>query len=119
MNKKPPSGSGSFQEFRRTYVRPEPTPVKNAMQAEAICPVCAEIFPPGSVSKDFPTCPECYSEAIEVEVQPLGSFMASKTVRELEDMLTRWEATQGFRPEYKKLKADRLRHLIHLKLNGR
>jgi hypothetical protein len=44
-------------------------------------------------------------------VIPLQIFLDSKSVLDFDEMLARWEAVDGFRPEYKQLKADRLRHL--------
>lgn len=118
MIKKSPTAPGSFQEFIRTYVRPKPAPIENPTEVQTVCPLCARIYPAGSLSQAFPTCPECYSEAIEIGVQPLETFLASRTVEDLEDMLGKWEAAEGFLPEYKNLKADRIRHLKKLKLNA-
>ena len=109
----------SFQEFRRSYVPPEPIPIQNPIEGETVCPVCACIFPPKSVSSDYPFCPDCSSEGMDLEVILLERFLKSTSVSELDEMLARWEVVDGFRPEYKQLKSDRLRHLRSLKNAGR
>lgn len=120
FNKKPKAQStGSFQEFMRTYVPPEPKAVEEPFCVETVCPLCADLFPSGAVSKVYPFCPDCSSEGIDFEVQPLKDFLGSKTVDDFEDMLARWESAEGFRPEYKQVKSDRIRHLKALKLAGR
>jgi hypothetical protein len=120
FNKKRRSVSGtSFQEFLRTYVPAVPVPVQNPIEVKTVCPLCACLFQPGSVSADFPFCPDCSSEAMDIEVLPLDGFLDSKSLADFDDMLARWEAADGFRSEYKQLKSDRLRHLRSLKLEER
>ena len=109
----------SFQEFRRSYVPPEPIPVQNPIEVETVCPICACIYPPRSVSSEYPFCPDCSSEGMDLEVIPLKIFLNSTSLSEFDEMLARWEAVDGFRPEYKQLKSDRLRHLRSLKVAER
>jgi hypothetical protein len=111
--------TGSFQEFLRTYVPPEPKPVADPFNVETVCPLCADVFPPGAVSRAYPFCPDCSSEGIDFEVQPLQDFLSNKTAGDFDEMLARWESADGFRPEYKMLKSNRIRHLKALKLAGR
>jgi hypothetical protein len=56
---------------------------------------------------------------MDLEVIPLKRFLNSKSLSELDEMLAQWEAVDGFRPEYKQLKSDRLRHLRQLKVAER
>ncbi|WP_460727620.1 hypothetical protein [Lysobacter rhizosphaerae] len=111
--------TGSFQEFMRTYAPPEPKPVEDPFDVETVCPLCADLFPPDAVPKAYPFCPDCSSEGIDFEVQPLKDFLGGKSVDDFDDMLTRWESAEGFRPEYKLIKSNRIRHLKALKLAGR
>ena len=52
-------------------------------------------------------------------MQPLKDFLCSKIVGDFDDMLARWESAEGFRPEYKQVKSDRIHHLKALKVAGR
>jgi hypothetical protein len=52
-------------------------------------------------------------------VIPLKAFLDSKSLPDFDEMLAQWEAADGFRPEYKQLKSDRLRHLRSLKVAER
>jgi hypothetical protein len=108
----------SFQEFRRTYVPSEPRVVSNPIETESVCSVCCDIFPPGTVSADYPFCPDCSSEGIELQVVPLADFLAATTAEGLNDLLMRWEAIDGFLPAFKDLKSQRIRHLLALKLGS-
>jgi hypothetical protein len=109
----------SFQEFRANYVPPEPVPIQNPIEVETVCPICACIFPPRSVSSEYPFCPDCSSEGMDLDVIPLKTFLESKGLPDFDEMLAHWEAADGFRPEYKQLKSDRLRHLRSLKVAQR
>ena len=107
----------SFQEFQKSYVRPVAREVPNPITTESVCPLCCDILPPDTVSVDYPFCPDCSSEGIDFEVVPLDDFLGRTTVAELNDLLRRWEATEGFLPAYKELKSQRIRHLIALRRN--
>ncbi len=108
----------SFQEFLRSYAPPAVQPVKNPIQEESICPLCFEQFPAGTVSCDYPSCPECASEGIDFGVEPLEAFLANKTLEELNDIALRWQVTEGFLPQYKALKAERIAKLQARKAGG-
>jgi hypothetical protein len=112
------TASDSFQEFLRTYVPPTPQPVKNPIQEETICPLCFEQFPTGTVSADYPSCPDCASEGMDFGVEPLQAFLAAKTLEELDHIAARWQATEGFLPQYKALKAERIAQLRTRKAAG-
>ena len=56
---------------------------------------------------------------MDLEVISLENFLNSTSLSEFDEMLARWEAADGFRPEYKQLKSDRLRHLRSLKVAER
>jgi len=115
FTKKKP-GSQSFQEFRRTYVPPEPPEIPNPVMTVSVCPLCCEIIPAGTVSAEYPCCPDCSSEAIDIDVIPLAEFLEGKTVEDLRELLRRSEAAEGFLPAYKEIKSERIRQLISLKL---
>ena len=110
--------SSSFQDFLRTYVPPVALPVENPIQEETICPLCFEQFPAGTVSADYPSCPDCASEGMDFGVEFLEAFLAAKTVEELDDIALRWQAVQGFLPQYKALKAERIAQLRARKAGG-
>lgn len=78
---------------------------------ETICPACFERYGSGEIVAAYPACPDCSSEAMDIEVKNFSEFMASTTASELDALLTRWEQAEGFRPEYKKAKAARIRSL--------
>lgn len=109
----------SFQEFLRTYVPPTPQPVKNPIQEETICPLCFEQFPAGTVSAEYPSCPDCASEGMDFGVEPLQAFLTAKTIEELDDIALSWQAAENFLPQYKALKAERIAHLRARKVAGR
>ena len=50
-------------------------------------------------------CPDCSSEGMDFEVEPLEAFLTSKTLEELDDLAARWDAAEGFLPQYKARKA--------------
>ena len=109
---------GESQDFTRTYVPRAPLPIQNPIDAMTVCPLCLNHFPPGSVSSDYPVCTDCSSEGIDSLVQPISDYLASKTPEDFDDMLARWEAADGFRPEYKALKSKRIMQFKALKLGG-
>lgn len=100
-----------FQEFLRSYVPPAQKAVPDPIEEETVCPVCFEQFPAGSMSADWPSCPDCSSEGIDCELEPLRSFLASKSLEELDEIARRWNAAQGFLPQYKAKKADSIARL--------
>jgi hypothetical protein len=114
---KPQSGE-SFQDFLRTYVPPPQEPVRNPITAATICPICLDRFPPGTMSNDHPYCSDCESEAMTIDVVPLEEFLAANTVDDFDNMLAKWDATEGFLPEYKALKSQRIVQLRELKRAG-
>jgi hypothetical protein len=101
----------SFQEFLRTYVPPTPQPVQNPIQEEMVCPLCFEQFPAGIVSADYPSCPDCSSEGLDFGVESLKDFLAAKTLEELDEIAARWQAAEGFLPQYKEHKANNIAQL--------
>lgn len=105
----------SFQEFRNTHVQPQAREVPNPIRTESVCPLCCDIFQPGTISADYPFCPDCSSEGIDFEVALLADFLRKTRADDLSDLLQRWEATDGFLPAYKELKSDRIRRLIALR----
>lgn len=81
------------------------------LRYQTICPLCFEQYAPGEIVAEYPMCSDCSSEAMDIEVEALGTFLASKTYAELDDVLQRWERVEGFLPAYKDAKAGRIRAL--------
>jgi len=111
FRKKPdgPDAGQSFQDFVQAYVPPGPVPVCNPIDVETVCLLCLDRFPPGKLSRDFPFCPDCSSEGMDIEVTSLAEFLAGKRPEDFDEMLYRWERAEGFRPEFKALKSERIR----------
>jgi hypothetical protein len=108
----------AFQDFLRTYVPPPQMPVQNPITVATVCPICLDRIPPGTVSSDHPYCSDCESEAMTIDVVPLGEFLAAKTIEDFDTMLAKWEAVEGFLPSYKAVKAERIVQLRELKRAG-
>ena len=117
--RKAASPIGSFQEWRRAHVRAQAPPISNPLMVETICPLCFEQFPAGSLPSDHPSCSDCASEGMDLGVEPLTDFLAARSAEDLDSMLVRWDAAEGFRTEFKAVKAERIRQLKALKVNGR
>lgn len=81
------------------------------LRYQTICPVCFEQYRRGEIVAEYPMRPDCSSEAMDIEVEPLDAFLASKTYAELDDVLQRWERAEGFLPAYKDAKTARIRAL--------
>jgi predicted amidophosphoribosyltransferase len=120
FRKKPPRSPATapFQEFLRSYVPPAPKPVHNPIQEETVCSLCFEQFPAGTVSADYPSCPDCSSEGMDCGVMPLQNFLAPKTLDELDEIARHWNAAQGFLPQYKARKANNIAQLRARKVAG-
>ena len=114
-----PKAATAFQEWRRSYKPPKAPPITNPIQVETICPLCFDRFPPGAVSSDYPSCPDCASEGMDFDVEPLAQFLATKSAQDFDSMYERWESAEGFLPAYKALKLDRIQQLKALKLAQR
>lgn len=80
-----------------------------------ICPICFATYSSGQIIKERPTCPDCASEAIEMDVIPYDKFLADTPLADLEAILRRIEADTYLRESYRNLKADRVRQLIDKK----
>ena len=117
-NPKKAAAASSFQEFLKTYNPPLQAPIKNPIQEETICPLCFDRFPAGTVSAEYPSCPDCASEGMDFDVEPLTAFLASKTAEDLDKIALNWQAAEGFLPQYKALKLERISELKALKANG-
>jgi hypothetical protein len=51
-------------------------------------------------------------------VERLQAFLTAKTLEELDEIAARWQAADGFLPQYKALKAERIAHLRARKAAG-
>ena len=88
---------------------------KERFPFETICPLCLEHYPQNHIVIKYPFCPECSSEAIDYAVEPFNKFVESKSVSDFNAMLVKWDAQEGFRPEYKEQKRARILALKELK----
>ena len=80
-----------------------------------ICPACLEQFPAGSIPVEAPCCPDCYSEALQVDVVPYREFLDRNSAEQLEEMRVRWSTKTGLLPQFKALVANRIEELIRAK----
>jgi hypothetical protein len=86
-----------------------------ALPTATICPACLEQYPPGSIPVDASCCPECYSEAREIDVVSYKEFLDRISVQRLEEMRSRWSTKTGLLPQFKALVATRIEDLIRAK----
>lgn len=82
------------------------------MAESMICPVCFRRYSAMTIPKEYPLCPDCDSEAIGVEVVPLGDFLNETSLAQLEEISADWSASQEFLPDYKQTKQRRIDDLI-------
>ena len=108
---RPASDPVPFQEFLRTREPPAPRLVDDPLPEETVCPVCFTLFPAGTMPSAWPMCPECSSEGMDLGVEPLEAFLAGKTVHQLDELAARWDAAEGFLPQYKGFKAANIARL--------
>lgn len=107
--KQPPAPAAkSFQEFLQTYVPPAPRPIQDPLPVETVCPACFTLFPIGEMPAAWPMCPDCSSEGMDLEVEPLDAFLESRTLEDIDQIAARWDAAEGFLPQYKTLKASNI-----------
>ena len=85
------------------------------MKDRHICPVCFALYRSSSVGDDWPMCPDCESEAISVEVEPLADFLARHSPAELQQIADEWHAATGYRESYKQTKLQRIEQVLELK----
>ena len=85
------------------------------MKDQHICPVCFALYPSSSVGDDWPMCPDCESEAISVEVEPIADFLARHSPAELQQIADEWDAATDSRESYKQTKQKRIARAIELK----
>ena len=82
---------------------------------ETICPLCLERYPPNDLIEDYPYCPDCGSEGMDIDVEMFSSYMARNTEADFDARLLEWDQAEGFRPEYKAAKRQRIINLRELK----
>lgn len=85
----------------------QPRPAQR-IQRETICPLCLERFPPETFLVEYPYCSDCGSEGIDFDVEPFEEYFKNKTLDDFDDMILRWDATEGVLPAYKDLKRARM-----------
>ncbi len=85
------------------------------LDAETICPICLERYPVGTIMRDYPYCPDCSSEGMDFDVETFSSYMARNTEADFDALLQHWDQAEGFRPEYKAAKRQRIVDLQALK----
>jgi hypothetical protein len=82
---------------------------------QAICPLCYNLYPETLAHKKYPFCPDCGSEAIDVEVVPLRRYLAETSTASLIQWRDSWAAITGFRENYKAAKLERIERAMLLK----
>ena len=82
---------------------------------ECICPVCFSFHPGFRVRLECPTCPDCASEALTVDVILLKHFLAEATLDKLVEMRNEWALIEGFNETYKGEKLKRMSRVVELK----
>lgn len=92
---------------------PKPGPAPESF----ICPVCFRLYPKRSVDPDYPLCGDCGSEAMDIELIPLGRFLSESSLNELEQTQKKWNEATEFYESYKQEKAARISRVIRLKQN--
>jgi len=85
------------------------------MADQAMCPICFKLYPVCRLNDEWPTCPDCESEAITVDLVAMSDFLGRHTIADLRALLEKWNAASGFRETYKRQKQERIEHLIALK----
>ncbi|HEV8268987.1 MAG TPA: MmcQ/YjbR family DNA-binding protein [Thermoanaerobaculia bacterium] len=84
---------------------------------KALCPVCFGEYPSTLLRKGplYRSCPDCSSEAMEIEVVSKAAFLEKTTLAELTDLRDRWKNEKGFLPEYHARKLRRLDAIVRAK----
>lgn len=82
---------------------------------ETICPICLDRFEPGTIVKDYPYCSDCSSEGMDIDVEGFSSYMNRNTTADFDALLSKWDQAEGFLPEYKAAKRQRIIDLRQLK----
>lgn len=80
-----------------------------------ICPGCFAHYAPGTISAEYPICPECSSEATEVELIPHADFMDRLSLADLEQIKERWSRREDLLPNYKQAVLKRVEEIIREK----
>ncbi len=82
----------------------------------SICQICLEVVE--NRTKSLPDaywcCPECASEAIELQYMPLHTYLSKNTSESLKGKLQDWQQKENIVPSYKMLREQRLQKLIEL-----
>jgi hypothetical protein len=82
---------------------------------QSICPICFDVYPASSAAQDPALCPDCGSEAIDIELVPLGTFLAETSTQKLTELRERWIAATGFLESYKAAKLQRIDAVLALR----
>ena len=82
---------------------------------KSICPICFHFYPASLAREEYPFCPDCGSEAMDVSVIPLGEFLNKNSLEELAELRDKWAAATEFRETYKAAKLRRILRVIELK----
>lgn len=77
-----------------------------------ICPGCFARYAPNTIRADYPICPDCNSEAKEIELMSHGDFMSRISPADLEQMRERWSQREDLLPMYKQDVLNRIDELV-------
>lgn len=77
-----------------------------------VCEICFHTYPSSSVNPEWPTCPDCESEALSINLIPLRTYLESSDRQALEDIKTKIMSNTNLYEHYRKAVADRIEGLI-------
>lgn len=72
-----------------------------------------------NVQSEWPTCPDCYSEAAEVEVLPFDDFVRSKSMADLQEAIRSWQDNADLRESFRQTVVKRIRSVVEVKLKAK
>lgn len=78
----------------------------------SLCRCCFRTYPSSSVNPEWPTCPDCESEAISLALEPLHEYLRSPGARKMEEIKQKIMSNTSLYEHYKKSVANRIDKLI-------
>jgi hypothetical protein len=93
----------------------ESEPLQPRLQDETICPGCLARYLPNTILVEYPFCPDCSSEAMDIDVVSYREFVDAHPLAEFEEMKRQWDVREGLVPKFKELVSKRINELIREK----
>jgi len=85
------------------------------IQDKALCPVCFKEYGVSRLRRERPTCPECDSEAMEIDLVSKRKFLAKISLAEIQGLRDSWAKDTRFLPAYHSEKLARIEALCKAK----